>query len=84
MVPLTLLRTMEKIPLATSTFVTLVCPVLALSTLTDETHDIPDIDMNELMQAAMSITKKAIRHVVKQTLRIRIHPGSIMNGSSSS
>jgi beta-glucosidase-like glycosyl hydrolase len=47
-------------------------------------HDIFDIDMKELMQAASRITKKEIQQAVKQILLKRIQLGSMMNGSSSS
>lgn len=74
-------------PLAPSRLVALFCSAVALSIFAiviDETHDTADIDMKEMMQALMRITKKAIKHDVKQILLNRIQPGSIMNGSSSS
>lgn len=47
-------------------------------------HDIFDIDMKELMQAANKIMKKMIQHVEKQIFLKRIQLGSMMKGRSSS
>lgn len=87
MLPFTACRTTERIPLEPSRFIALVCSAFALSLLVcviDEAHAILDIDMKELMQAAMRITKKVMKHAVKQIFLRRIQLGSIMNGSSSS
>lgn len=83
-----LLMTIDKIPCGSTKLATLLCcskPALSfLVTVIDTPHDTLDIELFELMQAADKITKKTMQQAVKQTLLKRIHPGSIMKGSSSS
>lgn len=85
-VPLMVFKTIDRIPFMSSVLVTLGCSTLSLSlAVNDETpHDIFVIDMKELMQALIKITKKMIQHDVKQIFRKRIQLGSMMKGSSSS
>lgn len=79
-----MLRTIDKIPFASFSASSATTLSALDAAIEDEMHDIFDIDMKELMQAASRITKKEIQQAVKQIFLKRIQLGSMRKGRSSS
>lgn len=89
MFPAVVFKTMEMTPFAPSRLASPSSPKLLLLSLLSSTagidpHDICDIEVYALMQAASRITKNAIVMAVRLIFLARAQLGSITNGSNSS